>query len=156
MNTAILRSRLMGRLPMKVLLTVVAATSIAGCANQVTAATKGTHTTPAATTHTVSGTVTLTDPDTAAAGCVGLGGYSDISAGGQVTVTNQSQTVLGSTGLGAGVADATGTSCVYPFSFSNIPKASFYGLTLTHRGTLQYSYQDMVTNDWTVSMTLGS
>lgn len=156
MNTTTVRTRLTRLVPKKMLIMVVAATAIGGCANQVAAATKGSHTTPAATTHTVSGTVTLSDPNTAAAGCIGLGGYSDISAGAQVTVTNQSQTVLGSTGLGAGVPDATSTSCVYPFSFSDIPKASFYGLTLTHRGTLQYSYQDMVTNDWTVSLTLGS
>jgi hypothetical protein len=64
--------------------------------------------------------------------------------------------VLGTAQLGVGVADVAGDSCAYPFTILNVPRAVFYGLTISHRGTIQYSFQDMTTNDWTVELTLGS
>jgi hypothetical protein len=107
-------------------------------------------------THTIAGTFTLSDAQDAASGCLFPSlGYSDITAGAQVTLTNQSQTVLGTGQLGPGVADAAGASCVFPFTILNVPRAAFYGLTVSHRGTLQYSFQDMTTSGWTVTLTLG-
>lgn len=112
----------LARFRTKLLLAVVAAAAIAGCGAGQAAGPKATAAAPAATTHTVSGTVTLTDALTALSGCIGQGGYSDINAGAEMTVTNQSQTVLGSVSLGDGVPDSTSTSCVYSFSVLTFQK----------------------------------
>jgi hypothetical protein len=66
-------------------------------------------------THTITGHLTLTDSDTATSNCVGQDGYSDIDEGANITITNESGTVIGSASLGAGT-NSSGDDCVYPFT----------------------------------------
>jgi hypothetical protein len=66
-------------------------------------------------------------------GCTG-GGFSDIQDGTQVVVTDEKQTVLAAAPL---VSDGP---CKWTFLVRNVPaSAKFYGLTISHRGTVQYT-----------------
>lgn len=70
-------------------------------------------------------------------GCSGLG-YSDIREGTQVVLTDEKQTVLAAASL---VSDGT---CRYYFLLKGIPTGrSFYGITISHRGTLQMTEAEL-------------
>jgi hypothetical protein len=139
----------------------VAALTFAGCG----AAKKSgaTATSRASTSFTVKGTLDLSDTDSASnldpdGYCLGIGGYLDINAGAQVTVTNQSQTIIGTSQLGQGVPQGSSgveTDCLFPFTVTGLPKASFYTFTVGHRGGVTYSASEMAAKGWTVSLTLG-
>lgn len=101
----------------------------------------------------LTGQLTLHDPDTVAAGCVGQGGYDDITEGADVVVKDQNGTVVATGSLQAGTAQ--GGDCVYPFRVAGVPKEAFYVVEVSHRGELHYSYAEMQGNGWTVAMTLG-
>lgn len=76
--------------------------------------------------------------------CAGSGGYSDITGGASVTVTDQSGTVIGTGQLDDGSADvdsstATPIDCVFRFSVAHVPDGrTFYGVTVSHRGAVQF------------------
>lgn len=138
---------------------LVALLLAAGCGSSTSPATSGTSSTPkpsAATTYSIQGTFVLTDASTANAGCQGQGGYSDISFGTQITVTNENMTVIGTGPLQFGTPNDGHTMCTYKFGIDNLPKASFYGLTISHRGTQTYSFSDLSGNGWMIDLTLGS
>lgn len=106
-------------------------------------------------THTVIGLVGLTDADTATAGCVGAGGYSDITPGAEVILTNQSGKILGATGLSAGVAAVD--LCQYTFTIHNVPDdQAQYAVEVTHRGKVVKSKAEMQASNWTIELTIGS
>jgi hypothetical protein len=78
-------------------------------------------------TFTVSGTMQITG------GCAGLG-YGDIRAGTQVVITDEHQTTLA-----VGELEADG-SCQWSFRIDKVAAGhSFYGVTISHRGTVQYT-----------------
>ncbi len=65
-------------------------------------------------------------------------GYSDIRGGIQVVVTNEHQTVLAAAPL---VSDGP---CRWTFDVRNVPAgAKLYGLTVSHRGTVQYTEAEL-------------
>ena len=108
--------------------------------------------------HTVTGDMSLSAVSsglTTGSSCQGTNGYSDVVPGAQVTIENDSGTTLATSVYGDGVFD--GTSCVFDFTFNDVPKSAFYRvLSGSNRGVLQFSYQQMVDNNWSVHLTLGS
>jgi hypothetical protein len=109
----------------------------------------------AAPTHyTISGTLSLIDFTSASAGCVGQGGYADIAPGTQVRVTNQAGTLIGTGTLEATTASGSGTTCAFPFMVTGLPRATFYGITVSHRGEQDYSFAQLQAASWTVSLVL--
>jgi 2',3'-cyclic-nucleotide 2'-phosphodiesterase (5'-nucleotidase family) len=138
------------------LLTAAAAVVVTACGSTSTPAVRPPSTpTPSPTpeAHRLTGRLTLHDADTAAAACVGQGGYSDIAEGADVVVKDQAGVVVASSTLTTG--QRNGDECVYVFAVDNVPKASFYSVEVSHRGQLHYSYDQMQSSDWTVAMTLG-
>ena len=109
--------------------------------------------------HTITGDLSLSaTSDTSLStgdSCSGDGGYSDISDGTEVVVTNESGTTLGTATLGPGTYD--GTACVFDFTFHNVGKARFYRVHAgnSNRGGPEYSYSDMGADHWSVHLTLG-
>lgn len=115
----------------------------------------------AATSFTITGSMTLTDSDInnpsissdAAGNCHGTGGYSDLQDGAQVIVTDPAGKTVALGTLGEGV-EATVTSCLFPVNVPAVPTGlQFYGVAVTHRGSVQYSPEQLKTG---VSLTLGS
>lgn len=106
--------------------------------------------------HTVTGDLALTTANDLSVGdsCHGVGGYSDIDQGTQVIIEDDTGRTLATSAFGPGVFD--GTSCVFEFTFTDVPKAPFYRVHQSgNRGVLQYSYADMVNDNWAVHLTLG-
>lgn len=118
-------------------------------------------------THTITGTFTLLGQNEDAitneyiegefisvdGGCAGTGGYDDIEAGLQVTVSNESGTVIGTGALGQGTEVDAG--CEFPFKVENVPVAKFYKVEVGRRGTVSYSHADMEAASWKVELSLG-
>jgi hypothetical protein len=97
----------------------------------------------------------------AGAGCFGQGGYSDMRAGAGVTVKDASGSLIGTTTLGAGIAQPwpevapDALQCVFPYSVS-VPDTGFYTFEVSHRGTISKSRADLAATGWTMSFYLGS
>ena len=70
-------------------------------------------------------------------------GYDDITAGAQVTVTNEAGTVLAVGTLQNGTG--TGTGCKFPFTVTVPPGHQFYGFEISHRGVIRYSEEQLRT-----------
>jgi hypothetical protein len=72
--------------------------------------------------------------------CYGTGGYSDIREGAAVVVTDNDSKTIAITQLGQGLlTTASVYGCVFPF-LTNVPGGrGFYGLTVTHRGTVKFT-----------------
>lgn len=86
-------------------------------------------------------------------GCSGIGGYSDITAGAQITVRNEFGDILAVSRLEPDPLAGT-DECRFQFT-AEVPEAAFYSLTMGRRGEITYAFEDMVENDWTVELTLG-
>ncbi len=88
---------------------------------------------------TISGVLELRSASTAtsAGRCSGTGGYNDIVAGADVTVTDAAGTIVAIGALGAGAV--TNMACAFPFSVSAPAGKGFYGLAIGHRSKVQYS-----------------
>jgi hypothetical protein len=80
------------------------------------------------------------------------GGYADMAQGAGVTVANGSGSVIATSSLGSGTMTSSG--CRFAFTVS-APDASFYQITVSHRGALTYSESDLAAKDWTIASTLG-
>lgn len=107
-------------------------------------------------TTTVTGTFVLHDRDTAAAQCVGRGGYSDIGPGASVILTNEDGRILGSAALGAGRADVAAGTCRYRFAMPGVPEdQQQYAVQVTHRGKVVNSRAEMQRDGWAFELTLG-
>ena len=86
-------------------------------------------------------------------GCQGTSGYDDVEPGLQVTVSDQSGTVIGNGALDTGEAQEGG--CVFRFEVNNIPVASFYKVAVGRRGEISYSLDQMKQASWSVELSLG-
>lgn len=103
----------------------------------------------------VTGTLELTDIDTTLAGCIGQGGYSDISAGATVVITDQTERIVGSGSLDEGVA--SDASCTYSFSIPDVRQdEQQYAVEISHRGKVVQSAAEMQLRGWSFSVSLGS
>lgn len=93
----------------------------------------------------VNGQLTLTDPEgysrAAQGSCEGSSGYNDISAGAEVVISSDSGRTLRIVYLSEGAPKATG--CVFYFTAAIPDKYAYYGVTVTHRGTVKFTRSEM-------------
>jgi hypothetical protein len=80
------------------------------------------------------------------------GGYDDLVVGGQVVIADGSGSVLATSSLTGGVEDITG--CTFDYT-AQVPDATFYQITVTHRGALTYSREELQSKKWVVSALIG-
>jgi hypothetical protein len=93
----------------------------------------------------VKGTFTLHDDDlyVGSDGCSGQGGYSDISAGADVTITDGAGAIVALGHLSESES-AGSEECTFPFSVPDVPSGKgFYGVEVSHRGSLKYAEADL-------------
>jgi Uncharacterised protein family UPF0547 len=96
---------------------------------------------------TSSGGVQLGGP------CSASGVYSDISAGNDVTVRDETDRVVGTVALGSGALGFTSTAvCVFKFTVPDVPDAKFISVEVGHRGRLTFSAADLDTQHWSVQI----
>jgi len=99
---------------------------------------------------TIIGDITLSERGNAEKGygaagtsCRGMSGFDDINEGTEVVVSDADGKTLAVGRLRAG--EVKGGDCVFPFIVSHVPKnKQFYGVTISHRGTLIYTQQDVM------------
>jgi hypothetical protein len=106
-------------------------------------------------TLTVSGTFVLTDDNLflGTDGCAGQDGYSDISTGAAVTVTDGTGAIVGLGRLDSAQLTST-DDCTFSFSVADVPAGkNFYGVEVTHRGAVKYAEADLAEP---LALTLGS
>jgi len=109
---------------------------------------------------TLSGTMTvieslpLQQSGSIGAGCTGVGGYDDLSAGTAVVVKDEGGKVLATGSLDSGKISALET-CQWSFTVSNVPDAKFYQIEVSHRGAVTYSKADLDKAGWKVQLRLG-
>lgn len=113
-----------------------------------------------AQTYTIAGSFELfgeegTDYYLGPGGCLGQGGYADVRAGAQVRVTDEGGKLIGSGKLKPNLS--VSESCAFTFSVK-VHKASFYKISIgaERRGSIAYSFDEMVQNKWQVGLSLGS
>lgn len=115
---------------------------------------------PFAATHTITGTMTLTDSDNTNLGgtCAGSGGYSDMRSGTQVVVKDSSSRIIAQSSLQTG-KPAEGkfakVECVFPFTINDVPESDFYLVSVGHRGEISHSHKELEQSGWEVGFTLG-
>ena len=107
------------------------------------------------------GTVTLLDADGSGieAGvsdgstyCTGIGGYSNIHPGAEVMVLDGSGAIVGVGDLSRG--DGTTVLCIFGFTVP-VKQADFYTIEIARRAGPTYSHDELVADEWTVSLSLG-
>jgi hypothetical protein len=109
--------------------------------------------------HTLSGTLLLIDSTYSAfdpgSPCTGQGGYDDLGGGAQVVLRDDKGATLSTGRLTAGEFDGLG--CAFSFALENVTRENFYSLTVASgsRGELQYSYEELTDNNWSLSLSLG-
>jgi hypothetical protein len=111
-------------------------------------------------TKTVTGSLALSDDSLGGysvdQACTGGDGYSDIRGGAQAVLTDGDHTTIATADLGEGRFD--GAACVFDLTFHDVPKTAFYALQIgnTARGDLQYPYDQLVRDHWSLRVSLGS
>lgn len=100
----------------------------------------------------VSATLVLADTRSAIRGCsTSGGGYSDLAAGAQVTVTDENAAVLAVTELQA--PTSVELNCEFAFSVAVPPGHKFYGFEVSHRGVIRYTEAQV--RSGSVSLSIG-
>jgi hypothetical protein len=73
-------------------------------------------------------------------GCAGQGGLNDLIPGGEVIVSDAGGRTLAIGLIIGGTPGASTTACTMTFEVDKVPSGKkFYGLTVTHRGTVQFT-----------------
>lgn len=104
----------------------------------------------------MAGSVSVTDPDGGAkvgadgtitieqrgGPCTLSGGFSDIAEGAEVVVSDDAGATLTITTLQAGVFGAN-NMCTFPFSAKVVAGKKFYGIAVSHRGTVKLPEAEM-------------
>lgn len=111
-------------------------------------------------TFILTGTMTLTDSSgilgahfTLGSTCMGDGGYGDIAPGAQVTIYDNTGTMLAIGELGDGSVIRLG-ECTFTFEVPNVPAGhNLYQIEVSHRGKIAFTEQDGKLG--LVSLTLG-
>ena len=86
--------------------------------------------------------------------CVTTGGYSDVSEGAEVIITNASGNQVGQGALGSGTI--SGDACIFSFTVTSVPDSSSYGIRIGNRNTVSFTRSEMVSDNWAPTVTLGS
>jgi hypothetical protein len=97
---------------------------------------------PLAEKHDIHGTLNATLCD---------GGY-DIE-GANVEVRDENDKLIGSATTGFDSTPGSG-GCTVPFTARDVPKASFYQITIGTHGGPTYTYQEMQSENWNLTLTL--
>lgn len=79
------------------------------------------------------------------------GGFDDMHAGAQVTVTDGNSNVIATSEITSGTLDVHGCHFTYGV---DVPDADFYRITVSHRGELTYSRTDLESRGWQVEGSL--
>lgn len=79
------------------------------------------------------------------------GGFSDLTVGAQVVVENEGGLVLATSELRGGTLNKRG--CVFHWQ-AVVPAAKFYRVSITHRGELTYSREQLERDGWRVTSKL--
>lgn len=109
----------------------------------------------------IDGNIKLVDSDLGGYGdnCYGTGGYSDISSGMSITVSDDKGTIVatGQTGSGSHPQNDSYSSvtCVFEFDVKQIPKRNFYTIDFGRRGKLSYSFAELEEMNWKLTLSLG-
>lgn len=146
---------------MKTLVTAVAAVLlVAGCGAEGKPSASGTTGSTTSNVFGIQGVISVdagkTVPGqteyTDGGNCVLAGGYDDIQQGAQVTVKDQSGTIVGLGALDVGHIQ-TGR-CVFGFGVDDLPEGKdFYTVEVSHRGELKYTREGLRES---LTLTLGS
>jgi len=152
---------------------VVAACSTAAATPTPAAATPTPVPSASPTTYQILGTFTLIDASVTWSGprdgdgypvngdaCAGSGGYSDFGPAWTSWLTNEKGEVIGTAPTTPGpltTMRSTGWWFVCEVDFAvPVPAAKFYSIEVGHRGTTTYSFDQLATSNWRVSLALGS
>jgi hypothetical protein len=137
------------------------ALALMGCGGDGDTGQRASPTTTTLETHSISGSVTIrADPlDTETDGvvilgdtCSGTSGYDDLEEGAQVVVTDEANKVIGNSSLQEG--NPSGDDCIFRFVVPLVPRAKFYGIEVSHRGKVTYSHDNLVSQNWTVDLSI--
>ncbi len=79
------------------------------------------------------------------------GGFDDMYAGAQVVVADGNGSTIATSELTGGIINRYG--CTFGFSI-RVPDRPFYAVTVTHRGAVTYSRQDLARSNWRISTSL--
>jgi hypothetical protein len=86
-------------------------------------------------------------------GCQGTGGYSDIGPGTQVTLKDQSGTILAAGPLGT---PTNSYPCTWTAFLEQVPMdRQFYSLEVSHRGQITKSLQELQSTGYAFDVSLG-
>jgi hypothetical protein len=100
--------------------------------------------------------VALDSYSTSGSFCTGQGGYSDQRAGLKVAVLDANGKTVATSTLGNGKVDYSGYTCVFDFKVPDIPKSSNYSVEIGTRSGPDYTYSDLESEGWDITLTLGS
>jgi hypothetical protein len=106
-------------------------------------------------TRKLIGAVILNDPgaERTATECSGSGQYTDITGGLEVTITDETGEVIGSTGLAVDARGGEG-QCLYLWEVMVGP-ASSYSIEVGDRPAGTYTVADLNQRNWGVAVTFG-
>ncbi len=102
---------------------------------------RGGTTGPLAEKHTIKGSLTASE----------CGGGFDIENA-SVEIRDEKDKLIGSGSTGFDVS--SGSGCKVEFTIPDVPKATFYQVTIGTHGGPSYSYQDMKSANWTIDLSL--
>lgn len=69
--------------------------------------------------------------------CTGSGGYDDLSQGASVTIHDPTGKVIATGALQEGHG-VDGIGCLFNWRITNVPREKFYGVEISHRGTVDF------------------
>ena len=94
--------------------------------------------------------------------CQAIPGYSDVRPGGQVTLTGGDGRLIATGRIGQGSLTSTNIlgakstpECRFPFDVAAVPYSAFYTVRFWGRRPFLLSYQELVADRWSLSITLG-
>lgn len=107
-------------------------------------------------TYLLRGYLTLNDSDALKTSdvCFGTGGYSDIGTGTQVVVRDGNNNVLGVGDLEFSQEMTFGSGCTFIFEIE-VEEERFYQISMSHRGEMIFTFEELQENRWTVFLSLG-
>jgi hypothetical protein len=85
-------------------------------------------------------------------GCVALGGFDDIATGAQITVRDESGTIIG-VGELEPIYLVDQDRCVFTFTV-DVPSATFYTVEMGRRGSISYSRDELDEANWQLYLSI--
>jgi hypothetical protein len=91
--------------------------------------------------------------------CYGHDGYSDINGNLTITVKDGTGNILATGKTESGKFQLVGSpavyQCIFVFYPITLPKSDFYVVSLTNRGEMTFSLEDLKSKNWTIEFALG-